>query len=473
MFYRLFPVPNGVKTQSIDDICVYFHTTTQLLQLPAAPWMSFCPYMQSIRATHPDDQIHVNFQCYSPHSIHLFHQFLQNGLAYAPDPDATVSYQRPSQIPELTEDELLDFLAIVRDLGAAVRGNKIKKTEKIVYPASSSSRNLPKLVPRRLCHLCTTIKEHQATILHPTPSQVVSIQSTSSNWTISSCPCKRTQAHESLFSQVYEQPESMLKLRGVQPVENDESDPLLTGVLTEQENAIDLPPNDQEFPWGAYFDIKHSLSLLKSLKLGRLPFLTIHNISAIFVRAPADTSSARPSHYCILCGVSVCRKEELFHHIQAHHSGFVARCNRCGQLCSTERQALSHVKRKHRVPVSVTPLSCSGHRQMYTPDTHRVGRLMASKSYDNLYVRLTMQGKWSKKSSTASFDSVNAQSTPSLSIEDVGQPSQPIVHFLMATVDADTISILSAPVSRPEGSLNPSSLNQLANGANGQSGPIF
>lgn len=205
------------------------------------------------------------------------------------------------------------------------------------------------------------------------------------------CPCKRGLSPQLPLHILSHLPGSIAKLKGVEPVNLNESDPLLTGRVTIQEEQ--LPCWDQSIilPPSAQLSHVDKLCLLKSLKLGQLPSLTIHNLSVIFQRAPSTPRLSRSTHFCLLCGASLSRRDDLLFHLQRFHTGFAVRCTKCQAIFPTERAALSHLKRAHRMSIPTGSTVCGGTRQVYTTETTRVGSIMATMTFDNLFIRLSLQ----------------------------------------------------------------------------------
>ncbi|XP_074597174.1 uncharacterized protein LOC141852174 [Brevipalpus obovatus] len=196
------------------------------------------------------------------------------------------------------------------------------------------------------------------------------------------CPCNDGYEPDFPFQLT---PQSMLEefrsLKGVQPIATGSRNPLLNGQITDLERQVsDWDDEKMYLNPIAVIDHHQQLSVLKAIKEGKLPYLTLHNLSLILEDTPC---LSRFSLFCIFCGVRCSKIETLLSHIQKFHTGFVATCQICGLHFASERSAYDHAKNAHDY-LGGFKKSCTKSRHCYNQEALTVGHAIAGLKMSNI-----------------------------------------------------------------------------------------
>lgn len=112
-----------------------------------------------------------------------------------------------------------------------------------------------------------------------------------------------------------------------------ETDPLLTGFITELEEQIPSWDPDRKFP--ATIDRNSANQILVGMKRGHVYRLTISQARKIFRRFPVKPTNNEEQFnkfYCIFCGYYLITKLGLIYHIISKHGDSRVECKSCSKL---------------------------------------------------------------------------------------------------------------------------------------------
>lgn len=127
----------------------------------------------------------------------------------------------------------------------------------------------------------------------------------------------------------------------------DETDPLLTGFEVKSENSIESWPLNVQIP--EKINQETASRLIVGIKRGQLYYLTMTAIRQIITTSPTFGSghTKEGTKICIFCGSSGLKLQNLYNHIQMHHSNFKTTCGLCDQVVISENRLLSHLNMRH------------------------------------------------------------------------------------------------------------------------------
>lgn len=187
------------------------------------------------------------------------------------------------------------------------------------------------------------------------------------------CACDTVMTAVPYRFDLHEIPKELSIIKGVSPVLSGLSEPLLTGGLTDFEEAI-IDWDGKSIPHPrADLNEAEQLMYLKAIKQGTLPYMTLHNLRLVIQKAPILDIGPRSPHFCIFCGVLSSRRDELLFHCQRYHTGFVTACEEHRTYFMDKRSAATHLRRVHKVRKITSRYFCQFSRPPFNLDLVKAG----------------------------------------------------------------------------------------------------
>lgn len=126
---------------------------------------------------------------------------------------------------------------------------------------------------------------------------------------------------------------------------------------------------------------KYRTAIIKSIKLGNLPIISMHDLSLALDRIPSLGKNSKDFHICIFCQAIEKGRIALLNHVQKIHTGCLIKCDVC-EVRKTSEYLLSRHKSRCHGDRKNQRFFCKFARFRYNDESLRIGRLAFKKNYD-------------------------------------------------------------------------------------------